>query len=212
MRNIKDELQNIVLRDGSVSEASQLKKTQAFLRGYAETGFIVKKQQQFKDEETAVIVAYAARENLLYEHSINDDDYLSEGAEQRVYRFDDAHVIKTNSGVFYESWLDYFNSLLIHNFFFPTTAYSFLGFKLFGDKIYAVVKQEFIINTEPTNLNAVKGFLQFNGFENTRNNDYINRDLGLIFEDLHEENVLSNNGILFFVDTVFYLTPNFYNV
>lgn len=44
-----------------------------------------------------------------------------------------------------------------------------------------------------------------NGFENTRNNDYINHDLGVIIEDLHDENVLTQNGILYFIDTVFYI-------
>ncbi len=28
---------------------------------------------------------------------------------------------------------------------------------------------------------------------------------GLIIEDLHDENVLTSNGILYFIDTVFYL-------
>ena len=41
-------------------------------------------------------------------------------------------------------------------------------------------------------------------------NDYQNDELGLIFEDLHDENVLINNGILYFIDTIFYLTDNFY--
>ncbi|SCY98988.1 hypothetical protein SAMN02927903_03264 [Flavobacterium caeni] len=48
-----------------------------------------------------------------------------------------------------------------------------------------------------------------NGFENNRNNDYINRELGIILEDLHDENVLTSNGILYFIDTVFYLTEDF---
>lgn len=72
-----------------------------------------------------------------------------------------------------------------------------------------MVKQDFIIATEPTDLTLVKDFLAYNGFANTRNNDYINRETGLIFEDLHDENVLSQNGILFFIDTVFYLTNSF---
>jgi hypothetical protein len=59
-------------------------------------------------------------------------------------------------------------------------------------------------------LTAVKAFLEYNNFQNQRNNDYINTQLGLIFEDLHDENVLSVNGILFFIDTVFYLTDGFY--
>jgi hypothetical protein len=35
-----------------------------------------------------------------------------------------------------------------------------------------------------------------NGFENTRNNDYYSPALGIILEDLHDENVLMENGIL----------------
>lgn len=73
-----------------------------------------------------------------------------------------------------------------------------------------MIKQDFIIASELTDLNAVKKFLLFNNFDNNRNHDYINHDLGIIFEDLHDENVLSNNGIIYFIDTIFYLTENFY--
>lgn len=44
-----------------------------------------------------------------------------------------------------------------------------------------------------------------NGFKNIRNNDYLNSDFGLIIEDLHDENVLTQNGVLYFIDTVFYI-------
>jgi hypothetical protein len=76
--------------------------------------------------------------------------------------------------------------------------------------LYAVVKQEFIVSTEITDLNIVKQFLAYNNFTNSRNNDYLNKDLGVIFEDLHDENVISKNGILYFIDTIFYLTKDFY--
>lgn len=112
--------------------------------------------------------------------------------------------------MFYELWFDYFNSLLIHNYFFPATAYDFIGFKLIDNELHAVVKQEFIVASEAVDLEIVKQFLIFNGFNNTRNNDYIHPDIGLIFEDLHDENVLSNNGVLFFIDTIFYLLPHFF--
>lgn len=51
--------------------------------------------------------------------------------------------------------------------------------------------------------------MKSNGFINNRNNDYINSELGIILEDLHEENVLTQNEILYFIDTVFYLTKEF---
>lgn len=57
----------------------------------------------------------------------------------------------------------------------------------------------------------VRSFLEANGFINTRNNDYINTDLGIILEDLHDENVLTKYDVLYFIDTVFYLTRNFWN-
>lgn len=115
------------------------------------------------------------------------------------------NVIKLNDGIFYETWTDYLNSLLLHNYFFPDTAYSFIGFTKRNDKIYAVVKQPFIKETEPTDLNKVREFMNDNGFINKKNNDYYNQELGPILEDLHEGNVLTKDGILYFIDTVFFL-------
>lgn len=210
MKNVKDELQNIIRGDEQTGSDSRLKKNQNFLSRYAEASRSIEKQQRFKDKETAALITFATRENLFYTAPILSKDFISEGAEQKVYRLDDTHVVKTNQSVFYECWLDYFNSLLIHNFFFPTTAYTFLGFKLIEDELYSVVKQEFIVSNEHTDLEAVKEFLEYNGFRNNRNNGYFNPDIGLIFEDLHDENVLSYNGIFYFIDTIFYLTQAFY--
>ena len=54
--------------------------------------------------------------------------------------------------------------------------------------------------------------MESNGFHNIRNNDYKNYELGIIIEDLHDENVLTNHGVLYFIDTVFYFTPDFWIV
>jgi hypothetical protein len=78
------------------------------------------------------------------------------------------------------------------------------------EELHAVVKQEFVIVNENTSLEVVKQFLEYNGFLHKRNNDYFNPEIGLIFEDLHDENVLSYDGVLYFIDTVFYLTAEFY--
>ena len=89
--------------------------------------------------------------------------------------------------------------------------YEFLGFKIIDDTRFAVVKQDFILATETTDLNELKFFLEYNQFDHIRNNDYQNTNLGIIFEDLHDENVLCRDGLLYFIDTVFYITPNFYS-
>jgi len=207
MKHIKDELQNIIHGDEQTGPGGLLKKAQTFLRRYAETSGVAKKQQHFKDKETAALITFSEKEQLFYPHPISINDFISEGAEQKVYRFDDTHVLKTNQSIFYETWFDYFNSLLVHNYFFPPTAYSFMGFQIIDGELHAVVKQEFILANQHTDLGLVREFLAYNGFRHKRNNDYFNPDLGLIFEDIHDENVLCYNGVFYFIDTIFYLTP-----
>ena len=120
-------------------------------------------------------------------------------------------VLKLNDGIYYATWLDYFYNLLLNNYFFPDTAYELLGFYREDKTLYAVVRQSFVKENEPTSLERVKTYLKNNGFETIRNNDYRNPELGIILEDLHDENVLTKDGILFFIDTVFYLENNFWN-
>ena len=67
------------------------------------------------------------------------------------------------------------------------------------------------LKVQETDLNKVKAFLESNGFFNNRNNDYVNIKLGIILEDLHDENVLTKNDVLYFIDTVFYITKEFWS-
>ena len=76
--------------------------------------------------------------------------------------------------------------------------------------LHPIVEQPHVVSSESVNLNDVKFFLENNGFINNKNNDYINKELGIILEDLHDENVLQNGVVLSFIDTVFYLTKEFY--
>ncbi len=52
----------------------------------------------------------------------------------------------------------------------------------------------------PTNIIC----LSYKAFVNNRRNDYQHLELGLILEDMHDENVLVNSETFFFIDTVFY--------
>lgn len=99
---------------------------------------------------------------------------------------------------------------MLNNFFFPDTAYDLIGFHESENILYAVVQQDFIKWDESTDLENVKKFLAENGFQNKKNNDYFHPNLGIILEDLHDENVLTYKGNLYFIDTVFYLTEQFY--
>ena len=162
--------------------------------------------KQNKQQERESLIQFANQENL-WLANINVENYVSQGAEQKVYLKDDASVLKLNDAIYYASWVDYFHNLLLNNLFFPDTAYQLLGFFKELDVIYAVVEQPFVKATQKTDLSLVKLFLENNGFRNTKNHDYYNADLCLILEDLHDENVLTQNGMLYFIDTVFYIAP-----
>ena len=119
----------------------------------------------------------------------------------RPYLSDSGHVLKLNDSIYYASWRDYFLNLILHNFFFPDTAYNLLGFTIENEILFAVVEQSYVSVNQCTDLLQVREFLASNGFENVRNNDYFNSSLGIVLEDLHDENVLTK---------VFYLTQEFW--
>ena len=132
--------------------------------------------------------------------------FLTEGGEAKVYfNKHGAHVIKVNDAVYYPTWLDFFTSLLIHNLLFEETRYTVEGFVIEELVLKAVLKQRFIVSDNAVEIKAVGSFLEYNGFQNTRRNDYYNQELGLILEDIHDENVIMNSDVMFFIDTVFYV-------
>lgn len=93
---------------------------------------------------------------------------------------------------------------MIHNLLFPNTAYTFLGFTENKGNFSAVLNQPFIVGNQ-ADLKDINELLTFNGFTNTKRQDYYNKEFGLILEDMHDENVIAREDILFFIDTVFYI-------
>ena len=211
LKKFKHELQLIIRGKGISGQSSVIQAAKAKLTNYPKTGGQVKATELNRAEEERALIEFASENNfLLAEQSLGI--YITEGAEQKIfYKNDSDYVLKKTDAVFYTSWVSYFDNLLLHNHFFPDTAYVLVGFCKTDNKFFAVVKQHFVLSTEPTNLEAVKNYVCSNGFVNKKNNDYYHPYLGIILEDLHDENVLTNNGVLFFVDTVFYITDAFYD-
>ncbi len=201
---MNDEIQHILSGKSQVKHGDFIQTIISFLRRSEATSDLVKEDKHFKEKETNSLIEFIQLNNLWIEN-LNLENYISQGAEQKVYLKDDKSVLKLNDSIYYTSWIDYLNNLLLNNYFFSDTAYQLLGFYKSDPILYAVVEQPFVKATEKTNLDLVKQFLLSNGFENTRNNDYINKNYGIILEDLHDENVLTQNGFLFFIYTVFYI-------
>ena len=197
-------IQNVISGKSQVRHGANIQAAINYLRTCEKASTLDKTDKHFKREETESLKKYI-RDKSLWIKDINLDNYVSEGAEQKVYLKNSKSVIKLNDTIYYLSWVDYFVNLLLHNHFFPDTAYQLLGFFENENIIYAVVEQHFVNATEKTDLQFVEQFMISNGFLKIRNNDYFNSELNIILEDLHDENVLTNNGILYFIDTVFYI-------
>jgi hypothetical protein len=208
--HLKNELHNIISGKSQVRFGTTIQAIASYLNDGSKSSIETQDSKQIRQQETKRLEKLITDQNL-WISDIDFSQYVSEGAEQRVYLKDSDHVLKLNDAIYYSYWTDYFHNLLLHNFFFPDTAYELLGFTKESENLYAVVKQPFVTITQETDLNKVKAFLESNVFFNNRNNDYINLDLGIILEDLHDENVLTKNDVLYFIDTVFYTMKEFWS-
>jgi len=158
-----------------------------------------------KERQNEFLKVYASQSGIWLESLPSNTQYLTRGGESMIFMdLDKLNVIKVNDGVYYATWTEYFTSLSIHNLLFPNTAYSLVGFTEDGAKLCAVLRQPFI-KGQQAKLEDIKALLTFNGFVNTRRQDYFNNEFGLILEDMHDENVISRENVLFFIDTVFYV-------
>jgi hypothetical protein len=205
---MSDELRNIIIGISETSTGHSIQTVLRFLRESKNASRKIEESEFFSKTDEVKFLRDFAERNQFWYTEIKQETYIGEGAEQKVYLEESGlFVIKTNDSIFYETWNDYFISLLIHNYLFPTTAYQLIGFSENTDKteFYAVVKQRFIESTSPTDLSLLKLFLEKNGFQHKKNNDYFNIELGIILEDLHDENVLTNQDVFFIIDSAIYL-------
>ena len=203
---LKNELQNIIFGKGGVGSKSIIQTTADYLRAGKKASGKNITNEFTKEQEAEELKWLIELQKIWYPFELSEENKIGEGAEQKVFlQKDGKTVIKINDAIFYLSWLDYFNSLLLHNHYFPDTKYTLLGFLERSSVLYAIVEQPFVQSSSFTNLDDVKVFMEANGFLLKKNNDYYNPENGLILEDLHEGNVLTSNGLLYFVDTVFYL-------
>lgn len=159
-----------------------------------------------KEEQVRFLRTHAENIGLWMTALPEGSQYLTRGGESEIYLAPDhKHVLKINDSIYYATWTEYFNSLVIHNILFPNTAYELLGF--INNKegtLCAVLSQPFAEGGQ-ADLADIKEHLTFNGFQNTKRQDYFNEEFGLILEDMHDENVIEKEDVLFFIDTVFYL-------
>lgn len=151
---LKYELHDVISGKSQVRFGAIIQTIASYFNNGAEAGSKVEITKQIREQETKRLEVFIS-ENDLWINDIDFSQYVSEGAEQRVFLKDSEHVLKLNDAIYYSSWKDYFYNLLLHNYFFTDTAYELLGFTMEKDVLYAVVQQSYVSITQNTDLFGV---------------------------------------------------------
>jgi hypothetical protein len=130
----------------------------------------------------------------------------TKGAESSVFVNKDANSvtkIKTND-LHYSTWLNFLDSLAIHNYLDPNAKYVLKGFTNYNGKFSAVLEQPFIKGAKDATRDEIVNDLKNKGFESKGMGVFINKDTKVFLGDLiaGNGNVLSSNGHLFYIDPV----------
>jgi hypothetical protein len=108
---MNNEIQRIISGTSRVRYGENICAAIRYLRAGAKSSALAKADKHFKREETTRLKAFIGQEQLWMDN-INLSNYVSEGAEQKVYLKDGQSVLKLNDAIYYLSWEDYFINLL----------------------------------------------------------------------------------------------------
>ena len=154
----KNELKDVLCGASQVSYGAPIQAIACYLKRGQISGYKSQEPKSIKEEETERLCQWIEEHHFWYS-SIDIANFVSAGAEQKVYLDGEKDVLKLNDSIYYASWLDYLYNLLLNNYLFPDTAYELLGFYRENKTLYAVVRQSFVKENEPTSLEKVKTFL-----------------------------------------------------
>ncbi len=102
----KNELRNIISGKNEVRNGTTIQAISCYLKRRSGTSKVAKNEKHFKKQETTLLKEFVTKNNL-WVANIDTSNYISEGAEQKVYLKDTEYVLKLNDGIFYASWEDY---------------------------------------------------------------------------------------------------------
>ena len=127
------------------------------------------------------------------------------GAEHQVYVQRGVYY-KRNNLNYHGTWLSYFHNLLLHNWLFPQTGYTFLGLMDVDGSLQSVVSQKAIRGVRGATVDEVSAYMAQFEFIHRGANEYVHIGLGVTIGDLHHRNVLiDEEGELLVFDPVIYV-------
>lgn len=129
------------------------------------------------------------------------------GAEHEVY-FDPAvqRWFKRNNLTYHNTYLEYFQRLALHNFLFSEAPVCLEGFVTSDGTLMPVLSQPNVRVDRGATRAVTEGAMQLLGFERRQDDNYYSRSLGVLVEDLHDENVvIGEDDELYVIDPALYL-------
>jgi Serine/Threonine/Tyrosine Kinase found in polyvalent proteins len=89
---MKDELRHVISGKSQVRDGTTIQATASFLKRSSGTSKMVKSQKHYKKQETESLKIFITQ-NKLWIEGVDIAQYISEGAEQKVYLSADNYVL-----------------------------------------------------------------------------------------------------------------------
>ena len=99
VQNFRNELQHVHSGKSSVRFGATIQSIARYLGDGQATSEAIEDQKLFKKQEEERLIPFISS-NQLWLDEIDINQYVSEGAEQRVFLKDERHVIKLNDAIY----------------------------------------------------------------------------------------------------------------
>lgn len=96
--HLKNELHNVLSGKSQIRFGTIIQSIASYLNDGTQTGAIIENEKHFKKQETKNLENYISENNLWI--VIDQTQYVSEGAEQKVYLKDAENVLKLNDSIY----------------------------------------------------------------------------------------------------------------
>jgi len=100
--HLKDELHNVLSGKSEVRFGTVIQTIASYLNDGEKAGQTIEIEKHFKKQEATKLENYISKNNLWIKN-IDFSQYVSEGAEQKVYLKDSEHVLKLNDSIYYNT-------------------------------------------------------------------------------------------------------------
>lgn len=94
---MKYELQNVISGKSEVIYGNAIQAVANYLKRSTRASKLVEESEFFRKQETEILITYITEQNL-WMREINSENYISQGAEQKVYLNDGMRAWNTNKG------------------------------------------------------------------------------------------------------------------